>query len=215
MVSKLSEDTLSELSHLLVRQIKNEDAHRRYAPAKHILGLIGVSGVVVLSLIAPSAAVIAKPFLDEKRQRERNEWKRYNPSYLRTSLQRLHKQKYVEITLEDGQEIVKLAEAGKRRIIKYALDELGIEKPRSWDGKWRMIIYDVEHRKKHLRDIFRSELKLLGFLKLQESVWVYPYPCEKQITFLKEYYGVGNEVLYVVATTLEDDSPYKTYFGLE
>ena len=37
----------------------------------------------------------------------------------------------------------------------------------------------------------------------------------KQVTFLREYYGVGNDVLYVVATRLEDDAPYRSYFGIE
>lgn len=78
-----------------------------------------------------------------------------------------------------------------------------------------MVIYDVDSRKKYLRDVFRSTLKSLGFLKLQESVWLYPYPCEVEVTFLREYYGVGNEVLYVVATRLEDDASHRTYFGVE
>jgi len=210
-----SEDKLASLSELLVQQIRKEEIHRRYAPVKQILALIGVAGVVGLSLVAPTASMIAKPFLDEQKRRQRDAWKHYNPSLLRSSIRRLHKQKYVEISRQNGEEVVMLSETGRRRILKYSLDELTIEKPKHWDGQWRMIIYDVENSKKRLRDVFREALKALGFLQLQESVWVYPYPCEKQITFLKEYYGVGREVLYVVATTLEDDSPYKVYFGIE
>lgn len=209
------EDKLVSLSELLVRQIQKEEIHRRYAPVKHILSLIGVAGVVGLSIIAPSAAMIAKPFLDDERRRQHNSWKRYNPALLRASIRRLHAQKYVELIEQNGEEVVSLTDAGKRRVLKYSLNELTIEKSERWDGRWRMIIYDVENSKKRLRDVFRAALKSLGFLLLQESVWIYPYPCENQIAFLKEYYGVGSEVLYVVATTLEDDSPYKTYFGLE
>lgn len=209
-----SEDKIATLSVLLEKQIRHEEIHRRYAPVKHILTLIGVAGVVGLSLVAPSAAQLAKPFVDEERKKRFEAWKQYNPSYLRSSIRRLHHLKYVEIIEKDGVEIITLSEGGKRRILKYALDNLSIEKPKLWDGRWRMIIYDVENGKKRLRDVFREAVQSLGFLMLQESVWVYPYPCEKQITFLKEYYGVGNEVLYVVATTLEDDSPYRSYFGL-
>ena len=42
-----------------------------------------------------------------------------------------------------------LTKFGKRRIIKYALDELSIEKPKQWDGRWRMIIYDVDEKRKN------------------------------------------------------------------
>jgi len=210
-----AQNTLSSLSELLLKQIRSEEIHRRYAPVKHILALVGVAGVVGLSFVAPTAVLLAKPFVDEQRKKHFNAWKHYNPSYLRASLRRLHKQKLVEIVKQNGEEVVSLTESGKRRIIKYALNDLTIETPKHWDGRWRIIIYDVENKKKRLRDIFRGALKSLGFLQLQESVWIYPYSCEKQITFLKEYYGVGKEVLYIVAVTLEDDSPYKTYFGLE
>lgn len=107
-----------------------------------------------------------------------------------------------------------LTKNGKRRILKYSLDELTIEKPNSWDGRWRLVIYDVPKSKKYLRDVFRGTLKNLGFYQLQESVWLYPFPCEPQVTFLREYYDVGGEVVYVVASELEDDAPYRTYFNL-
>lgn len=209
-----SDERITELSTILAKQIYQEEIHRRYAPVKHIFVFLGLAGVVGLSFIFPSAAILAKSFLDEERRKKYEVWKQYNPSYLRSAIKRLHKQKYVEINEQNGEEVVVLTEAGKRRILKYALDGLSIEKPRKWDGRWRLIIYDVENRKKRLRDVFREALRALGFCKLQESVWLYPYPCGKQVTFLREYYGVGNEVLYIVATTLEDDSPYRDYFSI-
>lgn len=209
-----SDDRIVEVAQLLAANMRQEDVHRRYAPVGHVLTWIGVAGLVGLSLVAPSAIMIAKPFLDEKRRKERDLWKQYNPSFLKRSIRRLHQQKLVDITRHDGKDVVTLTEDGKRRILKYALDELVIATPGRWDRRWRMVIYDVDSRKKRLRDVFRGALKSLGFYQLQKSVWLYPYPCEQQISFLREYYGVGNEVLYVVATTLEDDSPYRAYFGL-
>ena len=209
-----SDDRIASLSAILTKNIQQEEVHRRYASIKRILTGIGIVGVIGLAFVAPTAMILAKPFLDEKKQRERDEWKHYNPSYLRRSIRRLQKQKLVEIVYKGGKETVILTQFGKRRILKYALSELSIEKPKQWDGKWRMIIYDVDEKKKKLRDTFRRALIALGFLKLQESVWVYPYPCEEQITFLREYYGVGSEVLYVVAIKLEDDTSYREYFDV-
>jgi len=209
-----SDDRIASLSAILTNNIQQEEIRRRYAPVKHILSFIGMAGILGLAFIAPSALILAKPFLDERKEKERNMWKHYNPSYLRSSLKRLRKLKYVEVTKKGGEDVIILTKSGKRRILKYALDELSIEKPKQWDGKWRMIIYDVDSRKKRLRDVFRNALITLGFLKLQESVWVYPYSCEEQISFLREYYDVGNEVIYVVAIKLEDDSPYREYFDL-
>lgn len=208
------EEKIIQLAQLLEKQMRNEEMHEKYATVKRILSLLGAGTVLSLSLISPTALVLAKPFLDEKRRRDNNEWKQFNQRYLRATIARLRKEKLVKIEERDGEQKVILAKHGKQRILKYSLDSLTIEKPKRWDSRWRLVVYDVPKQKKHLRDLFRETLKNLGFYQLQESVWIYPYPCEPQITFLREYYGVGNEVVYVVATTLEDDSPYRTYFGL-
>lgn len=209
-----SDDKIVFLSNQIAFKFQQEEIHRRYAPVKHVLTFIGVAGVIGLSIVSPSAVVLAKPFLDAEKKKDFNLWKQYNPSFLKRSIKRLHKQKYVEIHNKGGKEFVTLTVSGKRKILKYALDDLTIETPKRWDGLWRIVIYDVKEQKKHLRDIFRGTLKSLGFYQLQESVWVYPYQCEKHIAFLREYYNVGNEVLYVEARKMEDDSSYKEYFGL-
>ena len=61
--------------------------------------------------------------------------------------------------------------------------------------------------------MFRTKVKALGFLNLQESVYLYPYPCENEISFLREYFGVGEEIIFVEVSRLENDGPYKKYFG--
>lgn len=211
----LPEDAkIAELSRILLANREQEEAKQRYARVKTVLTLLGVGAVLGMSLVAPGAAMIAKPFLDAQREKEREEWKRFNPSYLKRTIYRLRREKLVELSEVDGEQMVVLTKHGKQRILKYSLEDLVIETPRSWDGRWRMVLYDVSHRRKALRDLFRQTLKSLGFYQLQESVWLYPYPCESQVTFLREYYGVGNEVLYVIAVKLEDDAPYRTYFGV-
>lgn len=210
-----SDERIASLCTVLKTQIEKEKTQEKYAPVKHVLTLVGVGAVLGLSLLSPSAALLAKPFLDEKRRRENEEWKHYNPYYLRRTIERLKKQKYVEIEERNGEQVITLTKNGKKRILKYALDSLVIDKPKHWDSRWRLVLYDVDSKKKHLRDIFRGTLRSLGFYQLQESVWLYPYPCEEQTSFLREYYDVGSEVIYVVATKLEDDSPYRTYFGLD
>lgn len=54
----------------------------------------------------------------------------------------------------------------------------------------------------------------LGFVRLQDSVWVYPYDCEDLITLLKADLKVGKDVLYVVADRIEYDQPLRTLFDL-
>lgn len=210
-----TEERIAELALLLSDQKKREEIRNRYASVSRVLTLLGAGAVLSLSLfVAPSAIMLAKPFLDERRRREWEEWKQFNPRYLRRTIARLRKQKLITIEEHNRVQTVTLTKNGKRRILKYSLEELTIQKPTSWDGQWRLVMYDVPKNKKHLRDVFRQTLKSLSFYQLQESVWLHPFPCEPQVAFLREYYGVGDEVLYVVASKLEDDSPYRTYFNL-
>jgi len=209
-----SDDRIATLCRLVLAQKQEQIKNKKYAPVKTVLSLIGLGVLVAGAFVVPGSPIAVKPFLDEKKRKEREEWTHFNPSYVRRTIKRLAEAKCVVISEKDGKQIVTLSKFGKRRILKYALDELTIRKPNRWDGKWRLIIYDVDNTKRYLRDIFRGTLKSLGFFQLQESVWIYPYPCEDQITFLREYYGVGDEVVYIVAIRMEDDSPYRTYFNI-
>lgn len=56
-----------------------------------------------------------------------------------------------------------------------------------WDGKFRVVIFDIEEVNKRRRDFLRNKLKELGFGMWQRSVWVSPLPIEKEFKeFLKE-----------------------------
>lgn len=134
----------------------------------------------------------------------------YNPFYIKRTLERLTNQKFIE--KQDG-EFVLTAE-GKRWILKYTLAELSIPKPAKWDGRWRLVMYDVAGHQASLRNIFRSCLKRMGFITLQESVWLYPYPCEKEIHFLRDFCGMGDNVIYIIAHKIENDATYRKNFSL-
>lgn len=209
-----SESKINDLAVLLKQQMQNERKKNTYASVKQVLSILGAGAVLSMAFISPSAIYLAKPFLNKKREDEWNEWKHFNKFFLKRTIQRLKKSKLVEIHSENGIETVILTKNGQRKILKYSLDALSIDRPKMWDGQWRLILYDVSDKRKGFRDIFREALQTLGFLQLQESAWVYPYPCEKQISFLREYYAVGNEVIYVIAKKLEDDTPYRIYFNV-
>lgn len=46
----------------------------------------------------------------------------------------------------------------------------------SWDGKWRMIIFDIPESHRTVRQMFRLKLLDLGARMLQSSVWISPKP---------------------------------------
>lgn len=55
--------------------------------------------------------------------------------------------------------------------------ENALLKPQSirWDGKWRIVLFDVPEQKRPIRDYLRNVLKRHGFIEFQRSMWVWPH----------------------------------------
>ena len=175
---------------------------------KDVLILLGAGVFLAGSLVMPGLPIVLKPLLDEKRRRDVKEWERYNLSNLRKLIKRLEAQKVVEIV---GEKVI-ITNKGRQKILKYNLEDMELE--RKTDGKWRVIIYDVANLKKYQRDIFRKMLVKLKFLRLQESVYLTPFVCDKEIEYLREMFDVGKEVLVLKVKEIENEQIYKKYFGV-
>lgn len=184
---------------------------------KDILLILGVVGVVSASLVIPGLPMALKPIINYKKkkdwEKQQKAWKKYNPYLLKHLLRRLQIQKDVEFISQDKDVVIKITEKGRTKFLKYQLDEM-LVKDQRWDGKWRLIIYDVPERKKAEREIFRGFLKRLKAYQLQKSVYLTPYKCDEEIEYVRTYFGIGAEVIYLTIEKLENDTAYRQYFGL-
>ncbi len=90
-----------------------------------------------------------------------------------------------------------------------------IQKPSRWDGRWRVLIFDVPEYRKSVRDKIRRTLMHIGFVRLQDSVWAYPHDCEDLVLLLKADFRIGKDVLYMIVDELEGDSKLRKEFGLK
>jgi phenylacetic acid degradation operon negative regulatory protein len=102
------------------------------------------------------------------------EWS-YRNGYLR-QIQTLEAEGWLESREEvDGTERV------YRLTRKGLLCALGGRHPeerwnRGWDGKWRMVMFDLPEEKRGLRNQLRKQLRAACFGGLQGSVWISPDP---------------------------------------
>src|SRR3989338_3502790 len=103
---------------------------------------------------------------------------------------------------------------GEKVLRQWEMDDYRIPKPKRWDRKWRIIIFDIPEKMKKVRDEVREILKSSAFLRLQDSVWVYPYDCEDVIGLLKTNYGIGKNMLYIIADQIENDKYLRMDFDL-
>lgn len=207
------DEILQEIALTLKRKIIHEERARKYAKVKEVLTLLASGALLATAFIMPGTARIL-PRLSGNYKEDWEDWKRFNLGYLRRTLERLKKQKLVEIEEENGLTTIKITAAGKRRVLKYALEELEIPQLKFWDGKWRLIIYDIPQRKRRLSNLLSQTLKNLGFLALQKSVYLIPYPCQPQVEFIREYFGLGDNVLILEVNKIENDKPFREYFGV-
>jgi DNA-binding transcriptional regulator PaaX len=47
--------------------------------------------------------------------------------------------------------------------------------PKAWDGRWRVVLFDVPESKRPIRDYIRGVLKRYGFKEFQRSMWIHPH----------------------------------------
>lgn len=174
---------------------------------KELLILLAGGVFFGLSVFFPTLPMALAPFLVER--------KRFDSGHFSQRIKRLKKQKLVEVVEENGQTLVRITEAGRVRALRYKLEEIEIKKPKVWDKKWRIVIFDIPEKYKRMREIFRDHLKTMGFYMLQKSVWVHPYPCFDEVEFLRQVYHVGVNVSYIVADSIEGATDLKIHFHID
>ena len=109
---------------------------------------------------------------------------------------------------------LRLTEKGKRTYMLYQqTNQTAITKKR-WDGKWRVLIFDIPERRRIVRDRIRIMLQEVGFVRLQDSVWIFPYDCEDITILIKADTKIGKDMLYMIVDTLENDVHLRKHFSL-
>jgi len=156
------------------------------------------------------------PFFVINLTRKYGDWTEYKNRQISNAFYRLRKQGLISIKKINRQIYISLTEEGKKRAGKYQIDDLKIKKPKRWDKKWRIIIFDIPNNSQIKRESFRGKLKELNFYPLQKSVWIYPYKCQKEIALLREFFSLKKENIRIItAEDIEEDQFLKEMFKLK
>ncbi|MFA5925406.1 MAG: hypothetical protein WC831_00565 [Parcubacteria group bacterium] len=145
----------------------------------------------------------------------KREWRKINQQTFARSIRRLSDEKLLEEKrLPDGSFKLVLTKNGKReaKILSLLGSSINFKKPKRWDGKWRLVLFDIPENNRLFRDILREHLRNLKFLKLQHSVFVSPHPFEKPISDLVEIYSARSYVRVVTAIKIDNEAMIKRHF---
>ena len=87
-------------------------------------------------------------------------------------------------------------------------------KTATWDHKWRIAAFDIPEVYTLLRNKVREVLKKSGFVRLQQSIWIFPHECEELVQLIKKESRLSKHILYGVLDRIEDEERLKKVFDL-
>ncbi len=183
-------------------EIENRKRTKRDRLRKIILETAKAAGFISMALFLPNVlgAMLKMGLIASPRQHDVVE--RASKRLVKSGLLEW-KNKKLRLTQKGGKELRILT------LLEYAQDM-----SRAWDKKWRVLIFDIPERRRGLRQQIRNTLRAIGFVRLQDSVWVYPYDCEDLITLLKADFHVGDDMLYMIVDVIERDEKLRGHFGI-
>ena len=171
-----------------------------------ILSAVGLTGILAVMMIAPNVFQ-AIPHLTGNKHKFGYR--------ARTAAGRLAQKGYVRFVERSGAKYIEITENGRRALaFEQQKVTLRARTKKRWDGRWRMVVFDIPEKRRSIRVRLRTTMQGMGFMRLQNSVWVFPHDCEEVITLLKAELRVGKDALYAIVEKIENDKPIKEHFKL-
>lgn len=172
---------------------------------------MGRLGLAILKYIENNGRITAKEFLSTRRsglgatmgrlqvapdvQSIYNDLKEADNNSLRTVVWRL-KQKGL---LRQKNGSLSVTNSGQE-----AIDQTNTKK--NWDGKWRMVFFDIPEKEKAKRNWLRKRLNEQNFRIIQKSVFVGKYPLGQDIFERIHEMGLSKNVRMITIGEIDDET---------
>lgn len=115
---------------------------------------------------------------------------------------------------QNDKDFFQLTQKGKIRALLYKISEQ-IRIKRKWDGKWRVILWDIPETSRHERNKIRRFLKRLGYFKMQKSVLASPYPLPREAAEYLTETGLIKYIRFLRVDMIDDDAELIKYFKIK
>lgn len=185
----------------------NRQKHQKHITQEKLLRLLGNGALTVVSIFSSRVPNARQILLGNMPQEI------YPSAVLRTA-RRLYRKGLVRVSETKTGYKVEITKKGKIEILKFDLNTLEIEKPDQWDGKWRIVFFDIPEKFKKQRDFLCRKLKTMNFYQIQESVFIHPFACEKEIQYLREILNVPHAVKMGLLEKIENEEELKRIFKI-
>ena len=169
-----------------------------------ILKGLAVGGLIITALALPNIAQIAK-ILDLNKRNEKLK--------VRRAIKSLQKYDLVQVTPGKSliEQKIRISRAGNE-FMEY--EGIKLPKLKKWDGKWRVIMFDIPEEFFKARRALSLKLRELGCYHYQNSVFVYPHDCSKEMKFVEVFFGFKGYIKLMLAEKVDDQETLEDYFKL-
>lgn len=115
-----------------------------------------------------------------------------------------------------GQNLYELTSVGRAAVIRVKILDKIKNVSTSWDGLYRAIGFDIAEEQRRGRALLRQELRTLGLIELQHSLWVTPVDIIQEfLTLLKlwktEFAG---DIRVFLIKEVHDDADIRKHFKI-
>jgi phenylacetic acid degradation operon negative regulatory protein len=117
----------------------------------------------------------------------------------------------IKVVIKNNKKFLKCTKKGQLQIL---LKKAGIETSGKWDGKWRLITFDIPEAYREKRALFRDLLKRNNFVFLQASVFISPYPLNAEALGYLEKSGLIDFVRIFRVDKMDNDKKLRIKFNL-
>ena len=132
----------------------------------------------------------------------------------KAAIAKLKREKFLEQKQNyDGSILVSLSEKGKLRVLNKIFGRLDNRKEK-WDGKWRMVSFDIPDACAKGRKALAYRLKAGGFYKIQESLFLHPYDYEREIKALASLFKIEKYIIFGLVESLSNQELLIKHFKL-
>jgi CRISPR/Cas system-associated endoribonuclease Cas2 len=135
---------------------------------------------------------------------------------LERALLGLERQGRVIRATKNGERGYMITDKGRLEFARRRFDEYTFpaSKGSYWDGKWRLVFFDVPEKRKSTRQILRRKLIELGFYRLQDSVFIFPYPCAEFISLAHEAWQLEKCLRFAIVSEIDREDFFLHHFRL-
>jgi DNA-binding transcriptional regulator PaaX len=190
------------MDDVLVKQLRE---YQRGELARDLLRLIKHAGEELEKSELLDALTVIEKFRPETRDERNRVWK---------AIKYLEEQNRIQLHKRGNRHYMYVTEAGDMKLAEEEIWELAIRPQRTWDKQWRLVLCEVPAELARNRSVFKDKLAEMGFREYQQSVFIYPYECLKEVEAIADWCGIAAHVRTVIAQKISDSAAWKEEFAL-